>query len=310
LADFGVARGLDSSSQRTQVTGTFAFMAPEQFSGKFSPASDQYALGVLAFLLLGGRTPFDGDLAALTRAHMFDPPPSLCALNRTVPVELEAVINRALAKGPADRWPSVLAFTQALKAAAAGEAQATRPVAEGSAANRSTAALNPSALRAASAKTNRAVANRGPWRILVTAFAALLLLASVVGAVAFVQHQQEGAGAQATHTPRPRATIGPPGTSAPGRLPVCTALLQVSDNASCIPAPPVPHGQSILDSPAPLCDASGTSWSENTDTVHTCNGTTSVTLKDTSQTTLACEVDFGLVSPDGYASVYITKGDG
>src|SRR5262249_2680555 len=241
LADFGVARGLDTSSQRTQVTGTFAFMAPEQFSGKFSPASDQYALGVLAFLLLGGRTPFDGDLAALTRAHMFDPPPSLCALNRTVPVELEAVINRALAKGPADRWPSVVAFTQALKAAAAGEAQATRPVAEGSAANRSTAALNPSALRAASAKTNRAVANRGPWRILVTAFAALLLLASVVGAVAFVQHQQEGAGAQATHTPRPRATIGPPGTSAPGRLPVCTALLQVSDNASCIPAPPVPH---------------------------------------------------------------------
>src|SRR5690349_3428198 len=43
LADFGVARGLDASSQRTQVTGTFAFMSPEQFSGKFGPASDQYA---------------------------------------------------------------------------------------------------------------------------------------------------------------------------------------------------------------------------------------------------------------------------
>src|SRR5262249_15421273 len=212
LADFGVARGLDSSSQRTQVTGTFAFMAPEQFSGKFSPASDQYALGVLAFLLLGGRTPFDGDLAALTRAHMFDPPPSLCALNRTVPVELEVVINRALAKDPAARWPSVVAFIQALKAAAAGEAQATRPAVEDGRANRSTAALHPASVPAASATTNRAPAKRGSWRILVTAFAALLLLASVVGAVSFVQHQQEGTGAPATQTPRPRTTFGPPAT--------------------------------------------------------------------------------------------------
>src|SRR5579859_3174172 len=40
LADFGVARGLDNTSQRTQVTGTFTYMAPEQFHGQFSPATD------------------------------------------------------------------------------------------------------------------------------------------------------------------------------------------------------------------------------------------------------------------------------
>src|SRR5215470_10622856 len=239
LADFGVARDLDTSSQRTQVTGTFAFMAPEQFSGKFSPASDQYALGVLAFLLLGGRTPFDGDLAALTRAHMFDPPPSLCALNHTVPVELEAVIHRALAKEPKDRWPSVAAFTQALKAAAAGEAQATRPVVEGDgAASRSTAALDLSALRAASATIRRSCVDHSPWRILLTAVAALLLLASVVGAVAFVQHQQEGPSAQATPTPTLSSTATPSVTVAPGGLALCSTALQVGDNASCIPPPP------------------------------------------------------------------------
>src|SRR5258708_6749112 len=51
LADFGVARNLDTASQRTQVTGTFAFMAPEQFSGSVSPARHPYPLRALTLLL-------------------------------------------------------------------------------------------------------------------------------------------------------------------------------------------------------------------------------------------------------------------
>jgi serine/threonine protein kinase len=98
LADFGVARAVEVDSQRTQVSGTFIYMAPEQFSAKFSPASDQYALAVMTFQLLAGRPPFDGDLASLTRAHMYEPPPSLHALNPGVPPEVEAVIRRALSK--------------------------------------------------------------------------------------------------------------------------------------------------------------------------------------------------------------------
>src|SRR5262249_30182699 len=155
---------------------------------------------------------------------------------------------------------------------------------------------------------------RGPWRILITAVAALLLLASVVGAVAFVQHQQEGPSAQATPTSTQSVTVSP--SALPGGLVACIGPLQVSDNASCIPLPP-PRAQqsnSVLNSPAPRCDNSGASWSENTDTVHTCNGATSVTLKDTSQSTLACEVDFNVASSSagsaGYASVMVTKGDG
>ncbi|MEO7000293.1 MAG: serine/threonine-protein kinase, partial [Ktedonobacterales bacterium] len=84
LADFGVARGLEGTSQRTQVTGTFAYMAPEQFSGKYSPASDQYALAVMAYQLLAGRAPFEGGLATLTRAHLEEPPPPLRSFNASV----------------------------------------------------------------------------------------------------------------------------------------------------------------------------------------------------------------------------------
>src|SRR5690242_492050 len=126
LADFGVARALDASSQRTQVTGTFVYMAPEQFHAKFPPASDQYALAVMAYQLLAGRPPFEGDLGSLTRAHMYDAPPALRALNPAVPEAVERVIARGLAKEPDQRHPSVAAFAAAL-AKAAGISQADVP---------------------------------------------------------------------------------------------------------------------------------------------------------------------------------------
>src|SRR5690242_20093670 len=77
LADFGVARAIETSTHKTQVTGTLAYMAPEQFNGKFSPATDQYALAVMTYQLLAGRVPFEGELAAVTAGHMYEQPPSL-----------------------------------------------------------------------------------------------------------------------------------------------------------------------------------------------------------------------------------------
>ena len=115
LADFGVARGIEANSQRTQITGTFAYMAPELFDGKVSPASDQYALAVMAFQLLAGRAPFEGDLGALTRAHMYEPPPALRGFNPAVPQAVQDAIERALAKKPEDRFPTVAAFVEALR---------------------------------------------------------------------------------------------------------------------------------------------------------------------------------------------------
>src|SRR5215813_7503020 len=58
LADFGIARRLDSTTQEAHLRGTLVYMAPEQFRGELSPAVDQYALAVMAFQLLTGQVPW------------------------------------------------------------------------------------------------------------------------------------------------------------------------------------------------------------------------------------------------------------
>ena len=120
LADFGIARSVNSVALRDEVAGTIAYMAPERFYGQLSPAGDQYALGVMAFQLLAGRLPFTGGLVELVQAHTHEDPPSLRAINPVVPPAVEAVIARALAKRPEDRHSSVTAFAQALRTASLG----------------------------------------------------------------------------------------------------------------------------------------------------------------------------------------------
>jgi len=121
LADFGIARDMESTAQWNQITGTITYMAPEQFSGGFSPASDQYALAVVAYLLLAGRAPFRGSVAQVTRAHLSDVPFPVRTFNADVPSLVGQVVARALLKDPAQRYPSVAAFAQALRRAAAGD---------------------------------------------------------------------------------------------------------------------------------------------------------------------------------------------
>jgi hypothetical protein len=121
LADFGIARDMESTAQWNQITGTVTYMAPEQFSGGFSPASDQYALAVVAYLLLAGRAPFTGSVAQVTRAHLSEAPFPVRTFNADVPSLVGQVVARALLKDPAQRYPSVAAFAQALRRAAAGD---------------------------------------------------------------------------------------------------------------------------------------------------------------------------------------------
>jgi serine/threonine protein kinase len=120
LADFGIAQSWDSIASRNEVAGTLAYMAPEQFYGQVSAACDQYALGVMAFQLLAGRTPFVGGIVEIVQAHAHEQPPALGALNPAVAPAVEEVILRSLAKQPTDRYPSVAAFAEALRAAVMG----------------------------------------------------------------------------------------------------------------------------------------------------------------------------------------------
>jgi serine/threonine protein kinase len=118
LADFGIAKFLDvTSSVSQQARGTPTYMAPEQWDGQPVPASDQYSLAIMAFLLLTGRPPFQGTLGQVMRQHFTAAPPQPSTLNPRLPPAVDAVFSRAMAKQPEARFPSVLLFAQALQQA-------------------------------------------------------------------------------------------------------------------------------------------------------------------------------------------------
>ena len=119
LADFGVARVMMTSESQV-IRGTPTYMAPEQWDGRPVPATDQYALAVMAYEFLTGRPPFVGQsYQQMWNQHVnVDPtPPSI--INPTLPRELDAVFLRALQKNPARRYNSVLAFAHAFQQACA-----------------------------------------------------------------------------------------------------------------------------------------------------------------------------------------------
>src|SRR5579883_1154158 len=116
LSDFGIAFVTQSSRyQNTQdVVGTVAYMAPEQLQGKPSPASDQYALGIVVYEWLCGERPFQGSFMEIYSQQLNVPPPSLCARVPDIPPYVEKALFMALAKNPADRFQTVQAFANAL----------------------------------------------------------------------------------------------------------------------------------------------------------------------------------------------------
>ncbi len=123
LLDFGLAKPLSADSESIHLTqegsiaGSPLFMSPEQALGDSEPdaRSDIYSLGAVAYFLLTGVPPFDGDKAIkIILAHAQQPvvPPS--RLRSEIGADLEQVVLRALAKKPADRFQSVVEMRQAL----------------------------------------------------------------------------------------------------------------------------------------------------------------------------------------------------
>ena len=333
LADFGVARSVEIDSQRTQVTGTFIYMAPEQFSAKFSPASDQYALAVMTFQLLAGRPPFDGDLATLTRAHMYEAPPSLHAINPAVPAAVDAVIARALAKDPQDRYPTVADFAGALRAAAGledepTEAGAVAGVSRGPRAATATVPIAgdstdplPPAAAVVESPTSVARARRrsSPWRVVVTvligvALVALpspasstwLALAALLPAIPAATRPQP----EASRLPSPLATALP----APPRSPACRSALLPCRSAttptafrrrqhrSRVPASSTMPHRTALPRASP----------GRTSAIPTRVAPHQVVYRVTATTSgqLGCVEAKTVTVADGYASVFVTQGGG
>jgi serine/threonine-protein kinase len=105
VGDFGVARLAEGSSDAPVATiaGTPGYMAPEQASGgAASPATDVYAVGIVLYEMLAGQPPFEGkSVVELALRHVHDPPPPLPA---GTPGPMVQIVERALAKDPADRY--------------------------------------------------------------------------------------------------------------------------------------------------------------------------------------------------------------
>jgi DNA-binding beta-propeller fold protein YncE/predicted Ser/Thr protein kinase len=125
LTDFGLTKRLSGETTMTgsgRWVGTLGYIAPEQIRGEGVDArADVYALGCLLFYVLTGVAPYrrDSDEATLY-AHLNDPPPDAAALEPGVPPALAAVVERALAKDPDDRFPSAGDLGRAALAAVGG----------------------------------------------------------------------------------------------------------------------------------------------------------------------------------------------
>ncbi len=121
VTDFGIARAAESGSRLTQTgiaVGTPAFMSPEQATGErdVDGRSDLYSLGVVGYLMLAGRLPFEASTTpAMLVKHVSELPPPILSVRADAPRALVGILERCLAKRPDDRWQSALEMRDALR---------------------------------------------------------------------------------------------------------------------------------------------------------------------------------------------------
>nr|WP_240956276.1 serine/threonine-protein kinase [Micromonospora sp. HNM0581] len=254
LVDFGVARSTNVTSitSTNAVPGTALYMAPEQAAGRaVSGATDLYALGAVAYCCLTGSPPFTGDnpLQVAVR-HLDDPPPEL---PHDIPEAVRVLVDRALAKNPADRFSSGAAMAEAARAAVSADA--------------STTAVAPmaTALRGAGPDTRSGTAvvdiprpgrRRGA---LVGAFTAVLVgLAALGAALGAAQEADTPAVKLPTTAPAVQSTgaAAPPSPqeSAPAQAPSLRpagSTTQPTESPSSAPSSPQPSESSEPASPEP-----------------------------------------------------------
>jgi len=121
LTDFGIARTQEATRifQDAEVIGTLNYMSPEQAKGvPVDHRSDLYAIAVVCYEMLAGRSPFQNDEPLVILRQIVDEPvPSVRFFNPTLPARIDAILNRALAKNPGNRYPTATAFLADLRAA-------------------------------------------------------------------------------------------------------------------------------------------------------------------------------------------------
>ncbi|HEX3223825.1 MAG TPA: serine/threonine-protein kinase [Nocardioides sp.] len=232
ITDFGIARATDAVAlTRTgEVLGTPQYLSPEQAEGKqATPASDVYSLGAVAFECLAGRRPYVAESPVATAiAHLREPVPELPA---TVPPALAAVVRRALAKDPTERYADGAAFAAAIREATAQPTGAPGPVTDPATTRVMTAPVAPvvtgAGVTAGRSTTETAWKQRARavpvpvWAaagvfVVVLAIAALAAASSGGSPAPATQRSRHTSSTQATSAPASSSPTSPsPSTSAP-----------------------------------------------------------------------------------------------
>ena len=132
VTDFGIARAVNSETvtQTAAVFGTAAYIAPEQAQGLDVDArTDVYSLGVVLYEMLTGQQPFSADSAvALAYKHVSEDPPRPTQINPEITPALEAVVLKAMAKNPANRYQDAREFHDDIVRASRGDRVSAPPV--------------------------------------------------------------------------------------------------------------------------------------------------------------------------------------
>ncbi|MGE5238268.1 MAG: serine/threonine protein kinase [Chloroflexota bacterium] len=205
IADFGLAKSLDATKKLTRTDvyiGTVSYTSPEQGEGKpVDHRTDIYSLGIVLYQLLTNRVPFEGETpSSVIYKHVHEPPVPPRQVNPALSPEIEAVVLKAIAKRPEDRFQNVVEFRKALEGV---RKLRTAPEAAATARERGIAPALGSAGKAS-------VAGR---RSAIIIAVLLVLLTGGVGVYAYRQfvaaqkpvEVQEGAGAPTTEGVRPPA---------------------------------------------------------------------------------------------------------
>jgi serine/threonine-protein kinase len=216
VADFGIASaaGLDSMTLTGTVLGTAGYLSPEQARGeRATPASDLYALAVVAYELLSGERPFESESpTAEAAAHVNAPVPSIAERCKNLPFEIDRVFQRALSKDPGRRQSSAREFVAELRDALSRSAGTTQEFAP----------VRP---------------RRRPARVVVPLV--LLLLAAGIGAAL---------AAIMTSGSDPKASVVTQTVAGPGGT---TTIRQTVTHETTAPAPPPPPPPPPPPAPAP-----------------------------------------------------------